>query len=132
MNVKVKEIILRYGQFEVQRPGYDPEPCFVARKGNVLYFHTDMNIDDIYDIASIIDGYEWKCGVERFKRIIERLSNKEDVENDTGSFEQMSGHEYGIMFTAPCGEQAYVKLATLKEVDEKFGDAVESPADAVS
>jgi hypothetical protein len=140
--IKVKEITLRYGLFDVVRDDYVVN-CVVVRKDNVLYFHTDVADDDFYQIYETVNGGdEWKCGVNRFQRIIERLSKMDSGEepkdevpaNGRGDFtvERSDVEEaYDIRYSAPCGDGAYAKLTDLREIVAKFCDPAETP-DAVS
>jgi hypothetical protein len=119
MTVKVKEISLRYGLFDVNRDGH-PDNCIVMRKNNTLYFHTDVRSEDMYEIGEVVNNYKWKCGVQLFTRIVERLTNSEDYENGSGEFSHETEGEFDIRFVAPCGDGCYVQLASLKEIVEKF------------
>jgi len=146
--IKVKELLLRYGLFEVVRDNY-VQNCVVVRRDNVLYFRTDVMDDDAYQIIDTAQGgsYEWKCGVNRFQRIVERLSAMDSGEaakdevpaNGQGEFtlENPDADEvgpdvvnYNIHYSAPCGDGAYTKLADLREIVAKFCDNGEEKATA--
>ena len=129
MTVKVKEIILRYGLFDVNRDGYKNN-CVVVRKNNTLYFRTEAS-EDLYELSETANNYEWKCGVQLFTRIVERLSNSEDYENGSGEFSHETEGEFDIRFAAPCGDGCFVQLASLKEIVEHFcGNGEESEVKA--
>jgi len=140
--IKVKELVLRYGLFDVVRDHY-VQNCVVVRKDNVLYFRTDVMDDDVYQIYDTVSGSdEWHCGVNRFQRIVERLSKMEGGDepkdevpaNGRGDFtveRSDTDESYDIRYSAPCGDGAYAKLTDLRQIAQEFCDPVQESATGV-